>query len=38
MIAKDSLVSSVIAIAILASVALHRPLMSAGLRPCTRCR
>ena len=33
MIAKDSLVSSVIAIAILASVALHRPLMSAGLKP-----
>jgi hypothetical protein len=34
MIAKDSLVSSVIAIAILASVAGRRPLMSAGLRPC----
>ena len=33
MIAKDSLVSAVIAIAILASVALRRPLMSAGLRP-----
>jgi hypothetical protein len=33
MIAKDSLVSSVIAIAILASVAARRPLMSAGLRP-----
>jgi hypothetical protein len=33
MIAKDSLVSSVIAIAILASVALRRPLMSAGLEP-----
>jgi hypothetical protein len=33
MIAKDSLVSSVIAIAILASVALRRPLMSAGLKP-----
>ena len=33
MIAKDSLVSSVIAIAILTSVALHRPIMSAGLKP-----
>jgi hypothetical protein len=33
MIAKDSLVSSVIAIAILISVTLHRPLMSAGLKP-----
>jgi hypothetical protein len=33
MIAKDSLVSSVVAIAILASVALRRPLMSAGLKP-----
>jgi hypothetical protein len=33
MIAKDSLVSSVIAIAILASVATRRPLMSAGLQP-----
>jgi hypothetical protein len=33
MIAKDSVVSSVIAIAILISVALHRPLMSAGLKP-----
>jgi hypothetical protein len=33
MIAKDSLVSSVIAVAILASVAARRPLMSAGLRP-----
>jgi hypothetical protein len=33
MIAKDSLVSSVIAIAILASVAMRRPLMSAGLKP-----
>jgi hypothetical protein len=33
MIAKDSLVSSVIAIAILASVALRRPLMSTGLKP-----
>jgi hypothetical protein len=33
MIAKDSLVSSVIAIAILASVAARRPLMSAGLQP-----
>ena len=33
MIAKDSLVSSVIAIAILTSVVLRRPLMSAGLKP-----
>jgi hypothetical protein len=33
MIAKDSLVSSVIAVAILTSVALRRPLMSAGLKP-----
>jgi hypothetical protein len=33
MIAKDSVVSSVIAFAILGSVALRRPLMSAGLRP-----
>jgi hypothetical protein len=33
MIAKDSLVSRVIAIAILASVAARRPLMSAGLKP-----
>jgi hypothetical protein len=33
MIAKDSLVSSVIAIAILTSVVLCRPLMSAGLKP-----
>jgi hypothetical protein len=33
MIAKDSVVSSVIAIAILISVALRRPLMSAGLKP-----
>jgi hypothetical protein len=33
MIAKDSLVSGVIAIAILASVAIRRPLMSAGLKP-----
>jgi hypothetical protein len=33
MIAKDSLVSSVIAIAILASVAMRRPLMSTGLKP-----
>ncbi|HTT53736.1 MAG TPA: hypothetical protein VMH35_20260 [Streptosporangiaceae bacterium] len=31
--AKDSIVSSVIAIAILAPVAAHRPLMSAGLKP-----
>jgi hypothetical protein len=33
MIAKDSIVSSVVAIAILASVAARRPLMSAGLKP-----
>jgi len=33
MIAKDSLVSSVIAFAILASAAARRPLMSAGLKP-----
>jgi hypothetical protein len=33
MIAKDSLVSSVIAFAILSSVLTRRPLMSAGLRP-----
>jgi hypothetical protein len=33
MLAKDSLVSSVIAFAILASVAARRPLMSAGLKP-----
>ena len=33
MIAKDSIVSSVVAFAILGSVALHRPLMSAGLKP-----
>jgi hypothetical protein len=33
MIAKDSLVSSVIAFAILGSVAARRPLMSAGLKP-----
>jgi len=33
MIAKDSLVSSVIAVAILASAATRRPLMSAGLKP-----
>jgi hypothetical protein len=33
MIAKDSLISSVIAIAILASVAAGRPLMSAALKP-----
>ena len=33
MIAKDSLVSSVVAITVLTSVALHRPLMSAGLKP-----
>lgn len=33
MIAKDSLVSSVIAIAVLGSVAVRRPLMSAGLKP-----
>ena len=33
MIAKDSLVSSVIAFAILGSVATRRPLMSVGLKP-----
>jgi hypothetical protein len=33
MIAKDSIVSSVIAFAILGSVATRRPLMSAGLKP-----
>src|SRR5215472_5779277 len=33
MIAKDSIVSSVIAFTILGSVALRRPLMSAGLKP-----
>ena len=33
MIAKDSVISSVIAIAILASVAARRPLMTAGLKP-----
>jgi hypothetical protein len=33
MIAKDSLVSSVIAFAILGSVVTRRPLMSAGLKP-----
>src|SRR5215813_3048031 len=33
MIAKDSIVSSVIAFAILGSVALRRPLMTAGLKP-----
>ena len=33
MIAKDSVISSVIAFAILASVIARRPLMSAGLRP-----
>jgi hypothetical protein len=33
MIAKDSVVSSVIAFAILGSVAARRPLMSAGLKP-----
>jgi hypothetical protein len=33
MIAKDSVISSVIAIAILVSVAARRPLMTAGLRP-----
>ena len=33
MIAKDSIISSVIAFAILGSVALRRPLMSAGLKP-----
>jgi hypothetical protein len=35
MIAKDSIVSSVIAFAVLGSVALRRPLMSAGLKPFT---
>jgi hypothetical protein len=33
MIAKDSIVSSVVAYAILGSVVLRRPLMSAGLKP-----
>jgi hypothetical protein len=33
MIAKDSLISSVIGIAILVSVAARRPLMTAGLKP-----
>jgi formate-dependent nitrite reductase membrane component NrfD len=33
MIAKESIVSSVIAFAILGSVVLRRPLMSAGLKP-----
>jgi hypothetical protein len=33
MIAKDSIVSGVIALAILGSVVLRRPLMSAGLKP-----
>jgi hypothetical protein len=33
MIAKDSIVSSVIAFAVLGSVTLRRPLMSAGLKP-----
>jgi hypothetical protein len=33
MIAKDSAISSVIGLAILGSVALRRPLMTAGLRP-----
>jgi hypothetical protein len=33
MIAKDSIISSVIAFAILGSVVLRRPLMSAGLEP-----
>jgi hypothetical protein len=33
MIAKDSAVSSVIALAVLGSVVLRRPLMSAGLKP-----
>ena len=33
MIAKDSVISSVIAVAILASVAARRPLMTAGLKP-----
>jgi len=33
MIAKDSIVSSVLALAILGSVVLRRPLMSTGLKP-----
>jgi hypothetical protein len=33
MIAKDSMISSVIAVAILVSVAARRPLMTAGLKP-----
>jgi hypothetical protein len=33
MIAKDSVISSVIALAILGSVVLRRPLMTAGLKP-----
>jgi hypothetical protein len=33
MLAKESVISSVIAVAILVSVALRRPLMSAGLKP-----
>jgi hypothetical protein len=33
MIAKESVISSVIGVAIMVSVALRRPLMSAGLRP-----
>jgi len=33
MIARDSIVSSVIALAILGSVVVRRPLMSAGLKP-----
>ena len=33
MIAKDSIISSVIAFAILGSVVLRRPLMTAGLKP-----
>ena len=33
MIAKDSVISSVIAVAILVSVAARRPLMTAGLKP-----
>ncbi len=33
MIAKDSIISSVIAFAVLGSVVLRRPLMSAGLKP-----
>lgn len=33
MIAKDSVISSVIALAILGSVAVRRPLMTAGLKP-----